>query len=265
MKTMRHHDRLLSRRKNTALGLLVALCVFALLYGPVRVAVSEMIYTTAPGIWTFGGKAGDAVNSFFGSFRIKRSLVYENETLKEEVRRMQAQVLDRNLLEEKVIKLEEIFGRAGSDNRVVARVLAGAGLSPYDTLIIDAGSEYSIAVGDRVVYAGAGVIGEIVEVYENSSKINLYSYPGEERAVFIGPHGVPATARGRGMGNYEAKVPQGSLITIGDEVRMSGGALILGLVGGIEGKPADPVTRVLFRSSFNIAEIASVEVITRKK
>ena len=252
------------RRKNIALALLVAVSAFALLYAPVRGALTSMAYNTAPGIWRFGENIHDAWTAVSVNFHIKRSLLHENEVLHEDVARMQTQVLDRNLLEERVTKLEEALGRAGSDSRVVADVLVSPSQTPYDTLVIDAGTEHGIAVGDRVVYAGAGVVGEVTEAYESSAKVKLYSFPGEEQSVSIGSHAVPGVVRGRGMGNFEVKVSQGSLVAQGDEVRTSGGNLILGTVGSVEEKPAEPSARVLFRTLFNIAEIRSVEVLVKK-
>ncbi len=258
------HDKLQRRRKNLVLAAFVLVSAFVLLYGPVRGAISQTIYAGAPAVWRFSGAVGDTWNSFWGGFQIKRSLVFENNILKEEVSRMQANVLDRNILEEKVIKLEEALGRSREDNRVVADVLAWPGWSLYDTLIIDAGAENGIVVGDRVIYAGAGVIGEIAELYDTASKVKLYSSPGEELEVVIGAQPIPSVARGRGMGNFEAKVPQGSLVIVGDEVLMSSGNLILGMVGSVEDDRVLPFIRVLFRTTFNIAEIRSVEVIVNK-
>lgn len=252
-------------RKNIALIALVAISAFVLLFAPVRGTLTQALYTIAPGVWSIGNTTSGAWRSLMTNFRIKRSLVYENDTLRAEIDRMQAQVLDRNLLEEKVLKLEEVLGRAGSDNRVTASVLAGPRWSPYDTLAIDAGTEHGIAVGDVVVYAGAGAIGTITEVSDSSAKVTLYSSAGQEHSVLVGANALPATARGRGMGNFEAKVPQGSVVALGDAVLLPKGDLILGVIQMVEEKPASPFITVFFRSSFNIAEIRSVEVIKIKE
>lgn len=247
--------------KNISLIALVAISAFVLLYAPARAVFTETLYAVAPRVWNAGDTAGGAWSSFTTNFRIKRSLVYENDMLHADIDRMQAQVLDRNLLEEKVMKLEEALGRAGSDNRVTASVLAGPGRSPYDTLVIDAGAEHGIAVGDAVVYAGAGAIGTIAEVSDSSSKVKLYSSAGQEHLVLVGERAIPTTARGRGMGNFEAKVPQGSAVALGDTVLFPKGNLILGVVQLVEEEPTLPFITVFFRSSFNIAEIRSVEVL----
>ncbi len=255
------HNKLQLRRKNMALAVLILVSAFALLYAPSRGAISQTIYMVAPAVWKVGGEVRDTLNSFWGGFNSKRSLVYENDMLKEEVNRMQVNVLDRNMLEESVIKLKEALGRVSEDNRVTADVLAGPGRSPYDTLIIDAGTENGVVVGNRVVYSGVGVIGEIAEVYDTSAKVKLYSSNGEEHAVVVGVQAVPSVAKGRGMGNFEIKVPQGSLVVVGDEVLMPTGNLILGIVGSVEENIVLPFTRVLFQTTFNIAEVRSVEVI----
>lgn len=248
-------------RKNIALIALVVISAFALLFAPVRGVLTQALYLVAPRVWSIGDNVSNARTSFLTNFRIKRSLVYENEQLLADIDRMQTQVLDRNLLEEKVLKLEEALGRAGSDNRVMASVLAGPGQSPYDTLVIDAGAEHGIAVGDVVVYAGAGAIGTIAEVSISSAKVKLYSSSGEEHLVLVGTNALPTTARGRGMGNFEARVPQGSVVAVGDTVLLPKDSLILGTVHLVEEKLAAPFIAVLFRTPFNIAEIRSVEVI----
>lgn len=265
MKATYRRDNSPVKGKLLTLGVLVLVSVFVLSYGPVRGAISRAVYSTAPGLWELGGNMGSSWDAFWGEFRLKRSLVHENEILQEEVSRMQAQVLDRNLLEERVHELEEKLGRAGNDDRVTARVLVGPGRTSYDTLIINAGAEQGVQVLDRVVYAGAGVVGTVVEAYPTSSKVSLSSSPGKETMVVIGAQAISVTALGRGMGNFEAKVPHGSLVVVGDTVLIPGEHLMIGVVGAIEEKPAEPFIRVFFRTPFNIAAIRSVEVIKNIK
>ncbi|MHB1118234.1 MAG: rod shape-determining protein MreC [Minisyncoccota bacterium] len=265
MKATYRRDNLPAKKKFLTLTALVLLSVLVLSYGPVRSMISRTVYLVAPGVWELGGITASRWNIFWGEFRLKRSLVYENSLLREELARMQVQVLDRNLLEEHVRELEEKLGRAGSDDRVAARVLSGAGRAPYDTLIVDAGTDQDVLIGDRVVYAGMGVIGTVAEAYPDSAKVVLFSSPGEEVTVVIGEQAIPAVARGRGMGNFEAKIPQGSAVFLGENVLVDGGDLILGTVGAIEEEPSEPFMRVYFRTPFNIATVRSVEVIKNKR
>ncbi len=257
-------DNIFFARKNIALVAIFSVSAFALLYTPARNTVTLAVYAFAGAVWGVGDSASSGWSSFTTNFRSKDALVLENDTLRADVNRMQAQVLDRNLLYEKVNKLEGMFGRVQGDNRTVAYVLAGPGLSPYDTLVVDAGTDKGVAIGDIVVYTGSGAIGEVVEVTALSSKIKLYSSPGEEHLVNIGGRFIPAKALGKGMGNFEAKVPEGSAILVGDNVTSSKEGLLLGTVSLVEGEPSLPFARVFFRVPFNITEIRSVEIILDK-
>lgn len=247
-------------RRNTLI-VIGAVGALVLLYNPVRLMLSEVLYRVAPNAWVSRAAAGDVKDGFLANFRIKRSLVYENNILHEEIARMQTQVLDRNLLAEKVLKLEEALGRAGTDNRVVARVLSVPGWSLYDILAIDVGVDHGVAVGDMVVYSGAGAIGEIVEVYQTTAKVKLYSSPSEEHLVLVGETAIPGMAHGLGMGNFEVKLPKGSVISVGSPVLLLKSNLILGVIGMTEEDPTLPFVKVLFRTTFNIADIHSVEVV----
>ncbi|HBH71468.1 MAG: hypothetical protein UU88_C0001G0073 [Parcubacteria group bacterium GW2011_GWC1_42_11] len=252
-----------SNRKNIILSIFIAVSIFFLLYSPVRKVLTQSVHNVAIVVWEIGSSVSGALDSFVTNFKTKDSLVKENDILNEALSIMSAQVLDRNLLVERVARLEEALGRSSGDNRVVAKVLVGPGRSPYDTLVIDAGTENGVKVGDLVSYAGSGVIGEIIEAASSSAKIKIYSSYGDEQLVIVGAQHLPVTAYGRGMGNFEAMVPQDSSVVIGDTV-VTKENLILGAVTFIEEEPANPFKRIFFRVPFNITEINLVEVIKIK-
>lgn len=265
MKTTYRRANIDERRKLIILASIIVMGIFILSLSAVRGFISRTVYTTAPSLWEIGNTTGIAWDSFWGELRTKRALVAENNALKEQVDQMGAQLLDRNLLAERVAQLEDSLGRNPEDNRVAARVLAGPGVSAYDTLSVDVGSELGVSVGDPVVYTGSEVVGTVSEVYPASAKIKLLSSPGEKTHVLIGKNSIPVVAEGRGMGNFEALVPQESTVVVGDTVAFPPGTLILGTVGAIESKPSEPLVRVLFRTSFNIATMRSVEVLVHKR
>lgn len=265
MKTTYRRDNTEARKKLLTLLGIALVGALLLLYPPLRGSITNIFYTQTPTAWNAGNTAGNTTSGFFGGFRNTQIIVEENKNLQEEILRMQAQVLDRNLLAEKVAQLEERLGRVESDNRVSASVLLGPGRISYDTLVIDAGSAQGIELGDSVVYGGAGVIGRVAEIYGSSAKVKLHSSPKEESFVVMGKQALPARALGKGMGNFEALVPQGSPIVQGDEVTLQGMRLLLGIVQVVEEKPDQPFSRILFRSPFNIASITTVEVIVRDK
>lgn len=237
-----------------------ALGIAVLLFSPVRSAISDGVYQVAPGLWETGDATKRSVSNFFSGFKAKESLAEENDVLREELSLMRAHVLDRNLLEDRVVELEEILGRTRSDNRVIARVLAMPGRwSPYDMIVIDIGEDHGVLVGNRVMY-GNSVIGEVAEVHAQSAKVQLFSSPGDELNVLIGTTTISAVARGRGMGNFEARIPQGNTVLVGENVFTSEN-LIIGTVGAVIEHESMPFIRILFTTPFNITEMRTVEVV----
>lgn len=239
---------------------IVAISLVALSYTPTRGAITSAVFMVAPSVW----KIEDSVSSYLGTlsvnFRAKDVLYSENVILREEISRMQIQVLDRNLLKEKTDSLLETLGRKDGDNRIVANVLVGPKFL-YGTLVVDVGSDAGVSVGNLVVYSGSGVIGEVVEVGKSSSKVTLYSSIGKEYSVFVGSNSIPSTARSRGMGNFEATVPVGSNISVGDSVTSADGKLIFGTISLVEEIQTEPIERLFFRLPFNTALIRTVEII----
>ncbi len=258
-----HQSRVWTR--GLAIGFLFAISVLVLFYAPLRSVITNAVYPFSLFMWEAGNKTESVVGTFFASFKDKNTLVKENEKLNDDISVMEAKVLDRNLLAEKIIKLEESLGRSRDDDRLFANVLVGADRSPYDTIVIDAGEKEGVFVGNTVVYSGSGVIGEIVETTSYTAKIKLYSSPGEEHRVIVGSYNIPAVAIGRGMGNFEARVPQNSAVSAYDTVLTAKNNLILGTVLLIEEKPEEPIKRIFFRLPFNITEIRNVEVILGKQ
>lgn len=257
---LQNNDRRSIRNKLiVGVGILIV-GILVILISPFRNSFTQLLHIAGPQMWETGEKVSDAGGSFLGAFASKRTLVEENVLLREENSRLRAEILDRNLLKEKITTLEKILGREYKEERIVANVLAGPPRSSYDTLIVDVGDEHLIASGDRVVYAGSGVVGEVLEVYPHSSKVKLFSFPGEKISVLLGTSTMPITAEGRGMGNFEAHVPRESLVGEGDEV-VTPDDLIVGIIGAVVRDDTLPYVRVLFSTPFNITEMRTVEVL----
>ena len=234
--------------------------VSVILLSPLRNSLTKILHIAVPQMWKTGEDVSQAGNSFLQTFSSKYSIVEENELLREENSRLRTEILDRNLLKERIVMLEGLLGREHNEQRIVANVLAGPPRSPYDTLIIDVGEDYGIVLDDRIVYAGSWEVGKIIEVYTHSSKLKLSSAPGEKISVHLGTTTVPVIALGRGMGNFEARVPRGTQISEGDEVITSDN-LVLGTIRAVLQDDALPYIRVLFLTPFNITEMRTVEVL----
>ena len=154
-------------------------------------------------------------------------------------------------------------GNPSTPGRTLAAVLARPPFSPYDELVIDVGIDQSIAPGAKVYAPGNVLIGTTTLVLGESSRVLLFSSPGEQYPVMIGPSNIPATAIGRGGGQYEAEVPQASKINQGDAVTDSSlSDSLFGTVTAVVANPTDPFETVLFSPPVNIYELRWVLVET---
>jgi len=252
------------RKKRMFLQILILVIILTfILWTPLRQKLTNgLMYVSIPA-WAAGNAAGDYFKGTLKLFTEKQKLAEENEILKKQVQEMSLKILDRNLLWEENVELRERLGREAYDElKVVGHVLAGPGRSAYDTLIVDVGSNSGIEAGDVVLYANSIVVGEVAEVYGASSKIKLYSSPGETLEVVVGPNSIPADATGRGAGNFEIKLPRDTDVSIGDPIRTPSGFLrMAGVVEHIGSLPNDPFKTILFKNPVNIFEIEWVEIV----
>lgn len=207
--------------------------------------------------FSFSEKWGE----FKSNLKSKESLYRENEELKESIGKLTLLLQNQNLITEENSSFKEIFGRNEDKNVILGKVLAKPNRSLYDTLIIDIGLDNEVKEGDLAA-ASQSVIGKVVRVSKNSSKIRLFSSAGEEINVNIGEANIPTVAYGLGGGNFEIKLPKDAEIKEGDIVSsFENGVEILGLVGAIEKKESDSFQKIFAKSLVNISELGWIEVI----
>jgi cell shape-determining protein MreC len=146
-------------------------------------------------------------------------LIAENNELQRKLAASEALVLDRNQLYEENLALKEAFGRSAEPNRVLATVLLRPSATPYDTLIIDVGSDAGIVVGDVVSASGSLLVGKIAQVFAHTSLVRLYSSPGESYEGFL-RGSIPIKVVGQGGGSLVADVPYDAKAVEGDSVTL---------------------------------------------
>ncbi len=209
-----------------------------------------------------GKNIGGGISNAGSIFHTRRTLTEENETLQAEIsasavdRANYASVLDEN------IQMKEILGRKPQNvSMILAGILEKPNVSPYDTLVIDAGKDEGIVVGQNVFALGNVPIGKITEVDTNSSKVILFSNPGEKTEVVISGQNVFMEAVGRGGGNFEMILPRDFVLPVGTEVDLPGVTPhILGTVATILSDPRDAYQKALLASPINIWQQKFVEV-----
>ena len=157
---------------------------------------------------------------------------------------------------------KEILGRKNEGTAVIlAAILSKPNQSLYDTLIIDAGVKQGLQTGDLVFAEGNAPIGRVAEIYQNSSKVILFSNAGEKTQAIVAGRDVFMEIVGRGGGNFEMILPRDFTLSKGDEVVSTGiMPYILGVVETIISDPRDSFVKALLTSPVNIQELKFVQV-----
>src|SRR3989344_229406 len=132
--------------------------------------LSYISHTMFRPVLVLGNGAGNNLKSLSSLFYSKKSLLTENENLKRELAEMSAKMANYNSLFSENILLKEAFGRVGLENQanmVLAGILSKPNKSLYDTLLIDAGTDEGLQIGNRVFALGNVPIGRVAEVFKN--------------------------------------------------------------------------------------------------
>jgi cell shape-determining protein MreC len=186
----------------------------------------------------------------------------ENEELVKQVEDLRIKLNDRNVLAEENARLRELVERRGDRQSVVAAVLSKPTYTPYDTFIIDVGSDKGIRVNNIVLAGSSTAIGVVTEVFSSQSKVSAYSSPDARHSVFIGPKNIQAEAIGQGNGNFKIVLPEGTEVNQGDSIVFPGiTPTVYGVVEKIVKSDQPSFINVLFKMPVNLSELYYVEVI----
>lgn len=244
--------------------LFISLCIFIiisliLLFSPSFFA-GTLITASAP-LWKASNiiKTDTATNvGFFGS---KMALVEENLALKAVLEDMRLKEIAYDALKEEYDSFKNSFGSLKPEGYILAGVLVRPPQAPYDNLIVDSGSENGVRVGDLVFANNTIILGEVVEVYENKAKVELYSTSGKKNSGFISRTETSVDIEGRGGGDFEVAVPRDVVINESDVFVTSGiSGYVIASVKFIDSKPTEAFQRVLSQSPANISQIRWVAI-----
>lgn len=235
-----------SRRRNALLGnrsilgpLSLGVLSLLLIFFLMRVFLPGLLATLATPLWKTGTvlTAGAGNTTSFFSDRIK--LIQERDRLLAEQAALTQQAL---VSRARIQDLERLLGdRTEPNEGILAGVLARPPVTPYDILIVDAGTSSGVSVGDRVFGAGGTPIGTVASVAGETARIMLYSAAGQETESWIGVDRIAVTLVGRGSGAFSALVAREAGINPGDQVFVPGpGALPVGSVRAVASDPSSP-------------------------
>ena len=205
--------------------------------------------------------AGD----FFTGFSSQAALVAQNNTLRAQLASSSIVVLDRNMLYAENIDLKARLNRSVNSSSTLAAVLSRPPETPYDTLMLDVGSQNGIATGDLVAAGGSVYIGTIAQVYPTTSRALLFSAPGESySALLMGSSTgamTPVSVTGQGSGSLTAEVPAGVAVAVGDRVIFPGIVpQFIASVTAVESKAQESFQTIYMQLPVNPLTLQYVEV-----
>ena len=229
-----------------------ALVVVALLLF-IRLAAPDLFWTIFAPAFGASDAAALSAHRFVSGFGESASLSLENERLSEE---NAAYALENRALKE---KLESISELAPGAPEIIAGVVARPPTSPYDTLILSAGSGSGVAEGMMALGNSGVPLGSVSSVWRNFSQVTLYSAPGVETQGWVGAARLPVIVRGEGGGSMSASAPRLAEIKEGDLVSIPGpGALPLGVVARVESDPLSSSATLRISPTFNLFSLTWV-------
>lgn len=261
MTYLRRTNRVSKQSKlKAALVVFVLLVLFVLnllfprLYPSVFLPLTSLFWRAESSTVGFFVYMGKIVQSKYG-------LEVENRKLRDEIAARDASMLALDDVKSENESLKNAMGRIGKASVVLGVILSRPPASPYDTLVLDIGTNDGVRVGDKVYAEGDALIGDISEVYANQSKATLYSTSGRETPVLVGTTTIAAEATGKGGGNFVIKLPASAKVVKGAVISMPHiRTHVFGVVDTIMVDSSDSLQTILFRSPVNVYQLKFVEV-----
>ena len=185
-------------------------------------------------------KSFDITATIWNEYVDLRRVRRDNQSLKEEVRQLQAEVgeLHETALEHARLSwLLQMGNRVGTE-AVVAKVIGKDTTNWFRTILIDKGADRGIQRHTAVVTA-EGLVGRVVDVTALASQVQLITDPESAVGVLIQRSRVVGVAAGSQEGTLQIKyLPLMADVAVGDRIITSG-------MGGIfpKGIPVGKVVR----------------------
>lgn len=251
------------RKKHTKKVIAALALIFVMIYFHAHIfrGFSVAAHVVFKPIISFGNNIGNGLGSTLSYFKSKKALNFENQELKAKIREQEAELSNHGTLVSENLSLKSTLERNKEGEFILAGILSKPHKSPYDTLVIDIGEDHLILPGDEVFAYGDVPIGRIDQVFENSSKVVLYSSAGEKKEVIVAGKDIYLETVGRGGGNFEMNIPRDMELAPGTEVTIPGiFPYTLAKVETIISDPRDSFVKALLVSPVNIFELKFVEV-----
>jgi cell shape-determining protein MreC len=263
-------DRKIKRKKNLQIALfLIFLFIIFYFRSPVFSKLSGLSHFLFRPILALGHNTSLKLSDINYFFQSKKFLSAENEDLKSRLEKMSQQMSNYNSVLDENLKIKDILGREAEsiedkqnkNNSILATILSKPNQNFYNTLIIDTGKEQGVKDGDYIFALGNVPIGRVALTYKNSSKVTLFSSPGEETEVVVSGSDIFLKIVGIGGGNFVMVLPRDIILEDKNEVVLPGiNPYVVAIKEAIISEPRNSFQKILLTSPVNIQQLKFVQV-----
>lgn len=221
----------------------------------------SFFYTISRPLWASESFLSTPFLSIKNFFTFKSSLIKHNVELEEEVASLRLKQIDYDVLLNENQELKDQIGRRGDKNLVFARVLSRPPRSPYDTFVIDIGSNQGVLQADRVYISDNIIIGVVKTVTPNTSLVELFSSGENKQESILSRTGASFVLTGAGGGNFQIEVPKDTDIIWGDTFLYPGiNSSVIGSIYYIDSNSQSSFKTAYIRTPGNVFQTKSVFV-----
>ena len=225
---------------NVSWGMLVLACALAVFL--LRFSAPNLFWQVCAPLFRASDALATETHTLIAGFGTTAALSIRNEQL---VSENTALASENQALLQKMNALGALLGSSAASLQNTSGILAGVVArppeSPYDTLVLSAGKSAGVTRGMEAYGPGDVPLGVVETVFDNFSRVTLFSAPGITTYGWIGPSAIPLTIRGAGAGALNASLARSAGIVVGDTVFAPGpGMLPIGSVARIDSDPSSP-------------------------
>lgn len=204
-------------------------------------------------VWAVSDTVVNSFSNLTQYFVFKSNLISENQALRDENETLKLKQVDYGILSTENDDLKSQLGRTNNKTRFISRVLSKPPRSPYDTLVIDAGTAEGVVMDDAVYLSGNVIVGTISSVTTHTSVVQLFSTANNKQEVVLERTGASFEIIGQGGANFKLEVPKETDIIWGDVFTYPGiSSAVVGSVYYIAVNPQSSFKTIYIRIPGNI-------------
>ncbi len=230
-------------------------------------ALKSIDFAITRPLWNIRLSVADSFQKFKDFFVFRNTLITKNESLQSELDSLKLKEADYDVLTTQNQELKSLLGRSESlPQHIISRILSKPPYSPYDTLVIDVGSDVGVVLEDKVYLSDSIIIGTIKGVTAHNSQVELFSSSNIKQEAVLSRTGESFTLLGQGGANFKVEVPKDTDILWGDNfVYPSINPKVLGSVYYIDTNSQSSFKTIYLRIPGNVFSSKYVFVETQAK